>query len=593
MNLNFRAMAALCSVAVSLNTGCESSGSVNMSGGVPPLFSSAGIGGSVIQPYEPTEADFTSAQLADCSIELGEDSVKISGSGAKAVGNSVTINGGGTYRISGSGSQRIVLNSDEDVALILDGVEISSDAGVPIESSGSASLKLTLAENSENIIVSQSRAAISCVGDITINGSGSLFVSGEDGILSDGAVKLCDGSVELSAENNGISGGEYILCAGTDVDISSGAEGLVASVGYVNVTGGSLDVTAGGIGIDAAEAVFISGGDMQLRCGGGSSAVMLIESGEKYPYGRHGGFYTDSAEEYDFSNLVSGDGTAPISKMGIKSGGSVSISGGGVTIDSADDSISASDNVNLEGGSIVISSGDDAIRSEGSIIIVNGTLEVIKSYTALEALAVDIGGGEVKLTSCRDGIKAVGGNDMSFYSSDNVGGEHYVRISGGSVVIDAGGDGIDTGGTAAISGGEVTIFSSDDDSFGSLCYDDSFAISGGTLAAFGSDGLSKAPSMVAGSCLSMMAELTAGSEVTVADEDGAVLFSVKLPKGCSTVVFSSERLQKGKTYHLYSNDELIESVTAVQGISGDGPSGRGLAFDDIHNSDSMANGVVA
>ncbi len=593
MNLNFRAMAALCSVAVSLGTGCESADTQSLSGGISPLFTTGGDVGSLIQPYQPTEDDSAPAELADCTVVLAEDSVRISGGGAKVSGNTVVITNGGVYKLSGSGSQRIVLESSEDVSLILDGVEISSAAGAPIESRGSAQLKLSLAENSDNVLSSVSGSAgIASGGDIVVNGSGSLYVSAENCISSQGAVRLCGGELEFSCDKNGIVSSGYILCAGSMLGISSGAEGMIATEGYVSISGGSVDIVADGSGICASEAVFVSGGNTILRCGGGSSAVMFIESGGRYPYGRHGGFFTDGAREYDFGSLASGDGTAPAEKKGISSGGVVDLSGGTLAIDSADDSISAHGDVVINGGSITASTGDDAIRSKGRITVKSGSVDVSRSYTAIESLSVDILGGELRLSSYRDGIKAAGGNDIGFYSSDSDKSGHYVSISGGSVVIDAGGDGIDSGSTAALSGGEVTIFSTDDRRFGSIYYDDSFALSGGTLAAFGSEGLTRAPSMVSGLCLSVKAEIPAEAEVQLTDSSGEVLFRTVVPKACSTVVFSTEELVSGEEYSISADGEVLNTVTAAQGLSGDGPGGRGGSYEELHGSESTG-GVVA
>lgn len=540
MELNFRAMAALCSVAVSLSSGCESAPADGSSGGVSPLFSSGtGSSESVLMPYAPTEEDFAPVQLADCSIELHGDSVSISGSGARAESGAVRITDGGSYRISGSGSQRILLEGDEDVSIILDGASLQA----PIECTGTARMKLTLAENSDNTLNASGAAGISSGGDITVNGSGSLYIAADSGIFSDGVVKLCGGSIEVAADGNGIH---------------------------------------------AMQAVCISGGEVILNSGGGSSAVMFIESGGRYPGGRHGGFYTDGTQEYDFDELTSGDNTIAFSKKGILSGGAVLINGGSTDIDSADDGISARGDVLINGGIIAASSGDDAVHADGCISVTDGTVEVLKSYTALDSLTADISGGELRLTSYRDGIKTAGGNDMGFFPSDSENADHYVSISGGRLTIDAGGDGIDAGGTAAISGGEVTIFTSSDKRFGSLSYADSFALSGGMLAAFGSDGLTRAPSIVSGICLSLNVPLPADKQISIADSSGDVLFSGTLPRACATAVFSCEQLAAGREYLILADGTEIACVTAKEGLCGDGPTSRGGSYSELPADAGMA-----
>ncbi len=589
MQLNFRAMAALCSVAVSLSSGCESAPADSSSGGVSPIFSGGNHGESLIEPYAPTADDISPAELADCTIELNAQSAEITGRGAVCDGDTVKIQGGGAYRLSGSGALPVIIECDEDISLILDGAELAA----PIRSTGAAQVKLTLADNSINTVNTNASAGISGTGDITVNGTGQLNVTAENGICSDGAVKLCGGTVELMTDASGIICNGYIICAGTSLGIRSGADALITSDSYISITDGVVDITSDGNGMYASEALFISGGETELNCGGGSSAVMFIESGTKYPYGRHGGFSTDGTEEFDFDELSSSDSASPYSKKGISCGGTIRINNGTVKIDSADDAISSSGNIILNGGELSVSSGDDAFHSDSIINVTSGSINVLSSYTAMEALAVDIGGGELNLSSCRDGIKTAGGNDMSFYHGDNDSSEHYVSISGGSTVIDAGGDGIDAGGTAAMSGGSVTIYSASDRRFGSLDYSDSFALSGGTLTAFGSDGFTRAPSMVSGVCLSVMAEIPSGAAVRIESSSGDVLFSTVLPKACSTVIFSSEELKSGEVYRIYADETEITSLTASQGVCGDGPSSRGGTHDNISNGTGNSSGIVA
>ena len=589
MQLNFRAMAALCSVAVSLSSGCESAPADSSSGGISPIFTEGNHGESLIEPYSPTEEDITPAQLADCTIELSAQSAKITGSGAVCDGDTVKIQCGGAYRLSGSGTLPVMIECDEAISLILDGAELNA----PIRSTGAAQIMLTLADNSINTVNTNASAGIIGAGDITVNGTGQLNITAENGIYSDGAVKLCGGTVELMAEASGISCGGYVICAGATLGIRSGSDAITTSDSYISITDGSIAITSDGNGLRAPEAVFVSGGETELDCGGGSSAVMFIESGGKYPYGRHGGFFTDGTEEFDFDELSSGDSALPDSKKGISCGGIIRIDNGTVKIDSADDAISSSGNIILNGGELTVSSGDDAFHSDSIINVTSGSINVLNSYTAMEALAVDIGGGELRLSSCRDGIKTAGGNDMSFYHGDNDSSEHYVSISGGNTVIEAGGDGIDAGGTAAMSGGSMTIYSAAGKSFGSLDYSDSFALSGGTLAAFGSDGFTRAPSMVSGVCLSVMAEIPSGAKVRIESGSGDILFSTVLPKACSTVIFSSEELISGEEYRIYADEAEITSLTASQGVCGDGPSSRGGTHDNISNGTGNSSGIVA
>ncbi len=587
MNLNFRAMAALCSVAVSLSSGCESVGTDSSSGGVSPLFSSGNSGSNITEPYAPTETDFVPSDTAGCTIRLSENGVGIDGVGAQAQGDSVLISSGGVYRLTGSGEQRIVLDCNEDVSLILQDARLAS----PIESNCPL-LTVTLADDTNNsVIVSDDETGITSHGDILINGNGYLSVNAGSGIRADGDVKLCGGKIELITDGDGICGGN-IISADTSLEMICSGNGLNAENGYVSISGDIIDITSAENGILATDAVFISGGETDISCGGGSSAVVFIEADDRYPYGRHGGFFTDGTQEFDFSKLTSADKISPVSKKGISSGGYLRINGGRISIDSADDSISAHGDILIDGGDTVLSSGDDAVHAYGNLTINSGSVSVGKCYTGIECLSLDINGGTAHIRSTRDGVKTAGGNDMDFIGSDNDRSHHYVSISGGELTIEADGDGIDAGGTAAISGGAVLIFSATDDDFGSLDYSDSFALSGGTFAAFGSDEATKAPSIVSGICISLDVQLSAGSTVEITD-GGNVLFTATLPTEAHSLIFSSEELAKGTKYHVTANGEEIYSLTATQGICGNGPRGRGGNTADMPDGTGTASGIVA
>ncbi len=601
MGFGFRTLAALCSVALSINTGCarripaaEDSHDIKS-----PFFAVGEDNGTSYIPAAavPSEEDITPAENADCRIVFGSGDTKISGRGAAIMGNDIIIQRDGVYSLSGECMDGRISVTAENVSLILDGLTLSCTQNAAIEYSGGGRLMLTLAQGSESSLKCQNTVLL-CRGDIVINGTGSVHFDGDSGIHADGAVKLCGGDVTVSSVEDGISSGRYVLLSAGSTEIYSGGDGIrvtgsEADSGYFSIQSGRLSVNSSADGVQTDNGIFVSGGDMSLTCGGSSSAVMYVET-DSGVYGRHGGFFSDTSSPFDFSDLVSGDGSKAGSKKGLRTAGAVVINGGRVGISSADDCMNAGMYISIGAGDVTLVSGDDGIHCDGGVDISGGSVRIDGSYNAIEGMSVDIKGGEIALSSFRDGINTAGGNDISYTGSADS-ADRYISISGGALTVIAGGDGIDSGGTAAMSGGAVTISSADKPSFGSLYYSNSFMLSGGTLAAFGSDGMTKAPSIVSGPCISVFIDAEKGDTVALSDSSGTELFSYQLPDACGSFIYSSSLITVGRQYVISINGSEVQSITAENGLCGGGPdSNSNTRFDDIiGDAGGSSQGVVA
>lgn len=586
MNLNFRTLAAFCSVAVALSSGCRGSQDVQHdSDAVSPLFSQhAQDAYADIVPVEASAEELTPASSYDCTIRFDEDSIGVRGDAVQINGRSAVITEGGCFSVTGECTDgKLVIDSAEPVSLILAGLKLSGD--IVIECLQETSLSVTLEEGSENSLSGET-AAISAAGTVVINGGGLLELSGGSAILC-GGLKLCGGVLDITSQRDALVCGEYLVAVAGETSVSSGGDGVRVTSdgdnGYFSMSGGVLDVVSAQDGIHAQSAVFVSGGELKLNSGGGSTAVMHFRSGRSYPYAKHGGFATDGSVEFDFSALTSGDGRSAPSKKGIKTDGVVRINGGSTEVSSADDSVYARGDVQISSGALLLSSGDDAIHADNTLAVSGGSVEVSDSYNALEGRTVSVEGGMLDLSAFGDGISAV-----SPVKEDS---GCYISISDGIVMILADGDGISSEGNAAVSGGEVTVYSSSKDG-GSLVYADSFAVSGGTLAAFGARG-SRAPSVVSGVCVSVFAEASAGSTVQLEDSTGSVLLSRELPVSCGTVILYMEGLRAGESCKLTSDGEVLAQIETTDGICGGGPDGRDTGGVVTQIKDGAQSGAVA
>ncbi len=139
-------------------------------------------------------------------IQLNGDTIRVDGLGATAEGSLVTISSAGIYQISGTltdGQVIVDTQDEEDVTLILAGVDITSQSSAPIYIVSAEKVILTLAAGFENVITdgdstvnldenSEPNAAIFSKDDLTINGEGSLTVNANynNGIASKDDLKI-------------------------------------------------------------------------------------------------------------------------------------------------------------------------------------------------------------------------------------------------------------------------------------------------------------------------------------------------------------------------------------------------------------------
>jgi hypothetical protein len=508
--------------------------------------------------YDATDLEWD----ASSAVEIGLDgTTATAGEGVTVDGSTVTITAPGTYVVSGELTDgRLVVDTavEGTVQVVLDGATIHSATSAPFSVTAADEVVVILADGSANALSDEAgyevvdadgepNAALFSAADLTIAGSGSLTVEAaeNDGIASQDGLVIAGGSIEVTAVDDGIRGKDQLIVRDGTVEVTAGGDALKADNaeeegrGYVAVLGGRVDLTAGADGIDAATQVSITGGTTVVEAGGGSSAQP--------------------------------DSTT--STKGIKGSSCVSISDGTVEVDSADDALHSNGTVDVSGGSVALATGDDAVHADAAVTVSGGEVVVTDSYEGLESAAITIAGGSTDITSSDDGINAVGGNDGSGTAGPGGGGDSFssssgaVTISGGTLLIDAGGDGLDSNGSITMTDGLVLVNGPTQNGNGPLDYNGTYAISGGTLVATGSAGMAMAPSSGSdqGSLLATFTSQSAGTLVTVRSADGDVILSFAPSKAYASIAVSTPALEDGVTYEIVVGGTT--SATATDGLS--------------------------
>lgn len=269
-----------------------------------------------------------------------------------------------------------------------------------------------------------------------------------------------------------------------------------------------------------------------------------------------------------------------ISRKGIKAGADIYINGGNITADCSSDSIHSNSDITISGGNLELSSGSQAIHADNTLSITNGNTDILKSYEGLEASVIDISGGNISIVSDDDGFNASDGSSSGAMgqSTDDV----AVKISGGTVYVNAEGDGLDSNGTMIISGGNVIVDGPSKSGNGSLDSNNGISLEGGTLIAVGSSGMTEYPDTDSNQkFLAMTADISSGFTFKVCLENSGII-EYKPQKdysGSVSIIVSTPELSENNEYTLYIDDTESGVYKANEIPAGSLGGGRGGGFN--------------
>lgn len=439
-------------------------------------------------------------------------------------------------------------------------------------------------------------------GVITIKAAGVYVLSGT---LSDGTIVVDagdDDKVQLVLDGASITAADYaaIYAKNADKVFVTLAEGtdnsLTVSGDYVQTDDNNVD------------AVIFAKCDLTL--GGSGSLTVKDTTG-------HGIVSKD--------DLVVTGGTYTIDSQDhcLNGKDSVRIADGTFNLSCDEDGIHAGNDdqqdgyVYIEGGDINISVGDDAIHAEGLLIITGGDIDITKCYEGVEGHKILVTGGDIDVVSSDDGFNAAGGSSSSDSSDDNKGGfgggpggpgmggvdmdadyDAYILITGGTININADGDGIDSNGYLGITGGSIYVLGPSNNGNGALDYGIYAAITGGEIVAVGGSGMAQGFGDESTQCSALInfdEWIDAGETVTLTDSDGKEVFSYKVDKKFNSVVISTADMKQGETYTLTVGDQsstfTLDDITYIEGSGGmQGPGGNSGNGDMQRPDGSSDNG---
>lgn len=472
------------------------------------------------------------------SIILSDGATSCDSGDVNIDNDTITISKEGVYVLSGTLSNgQIVVDAEESkVQLILSGVSVSNASTAAVYVKNADKVFLTLAEGTSNTLsVTDEFAAID------ENNIDAVVFSKDD---------LClNGTGELT-----------VSCAS--------GHGVV-SKDDLKVTGGTYIITATGHALSGKNSVRIANGSFTLRTG--TSTI-----------------HSENEEEEEKGYIYIADGTFTIASegKGINATAGVYLLNGTYEMETEDDSIHSDADCIVEAGNYTLTSGDDGIHAGENLMIEGGTITVSDSYEGLEGMTITINDGKICVTSSDDGLNAAGGTDGSgFGGRGSFGGKqggdvfggtgstgsYWIKINGGSIWVNAGGDGMDSNGTAEFNGGTVYVSGPTDNGNSALDSEMGMTVNGGTIVAAGSSGMAEnfSSDSTQGAIL-LTYESSMNGTITLSDENGNELVICTPEKSYNCVQISCDGIAVGKTYTVTSgiNAQTIEMTELIYGNSG-------------------------
>lgn len=586
---------------LSLLAGCGAKkGNTDVNGGLMvPGDDSAINAPPVTVDFSKTDSDMFTERDGKTEYDASKAvTIQLNGTTATASSNSVKISGAtvqiteeATYVISGELTDGMLIVNAPDTAklqIVLNGANITSKTSAALYILEADKVFVTLADGTSNSLANGGSftaiddnnidGALFSKQDLTLNGSGSLTVTSPagHGIVCKDDLVVTGGNYTIHCASHAVDANDSVRITNASFAIDAGKDAIHcentedAEKGFIYISSGTVQAEAEGDGIAASAYLQIKDGSFDLLIGGGS------ENGTKASSGNYGGFMGGPGGMRPGGNQNTAATDASVSMKGLKAANSILISGGSFQINSADDSIHSDASVIINGGTFTIASGDDALHAEDTLTVTAGKIDISQCYEGLEALHIDVRGGDIKLQASDDGLNAAGGTDQSgteggrdgMYGggpggmgggrpggggpggmSSNANGS--IKISGGRLYIQSSGDGLDANGTLEISGGFTVVVGPTQGDTATLDYDISGVITGGTFIGTGAAAMAQTFSGSEQGVVAVgVGNQAAGTKIVLKDQSGNVVIEYAPELNFAVVILSSPDIKKGETYSI-------------------------------------------
>lgn len=453
----------------------------------------------------------------------------------------ITITKAGNYKLTGTyeGQIKVEAGDSDMVRLILNNATITNSTGAAINVVEADEVVIYTASGTTNTVSDGSSysdtasgspdAAIYSKSDLTLAGEGTLKVEGkyEEGIHTTDGLVIASGTLEVSAANTGIKGKDYVDILDGTITVTATKDGIKATNdtdgnrGWVRLSGGTVNISAGDDGFKAERVLEISGGTLNIT-------------------------QANEGIEAQYINIL--DGT--------------------VNVTSSDDGINASYSTTSTSTESASTSTTQTTQNNQGNQSAQGNQAAPQAPSG-SAGQVPAGGGQAPSGGGAGGGMGqppagggMGGGGGTFEVVDAT-----INITGGTVTVNANGDGIDSNGTATLSGGTLVVNGPFTGGNASLDTNGDLLLNGATVTAGNSGDMFEAPATSSTSGyvkISNVSSLSAGTTVQVADSSGNVVANYKVTNSNTALILvSSSKITKGQSYTVYTTTDSVDASSTT------------------------------
>ena len=491
-------------------------------------------------------------------ITLADQTATVTGQGASFSAQTLTITQAGTYVLTGSGKnlKLVVEVADTDqVHLVFQNLTLEGE-GTLLQVNKAQEVVISLAEGSQNALTESQasddekvKATIHSQVPLTLNGTGSLTLTAltKNALEVEDDLKVLSGTYTVKAANHGFKAEGALNIEAATLTIEAGKDGLHAehdeTTERANI---SLNPTQ--LSIAATEDGVDTGNELTIK--GGTITVSQSEEGlEARVIRQLGGDVTiKSSDDGVNASAGSSNKTSDTSATSKTTDASA-------TSNTADTSSSASQATT---DSATASAPDSQAAADPAATSQPDQASEDKNQTppAPPAGQAPPQGGQPPQDGQGPGGMPPGGQEESDPSLE-------IILEGGTLTVDAEGDGIDSNGTVTISGGSLVVNGSVHDGNGPLDASGDITITGGTVWALGTSDMLQgfAQGSTQASITANIAG-TAGQTLIILDANGKEVARQTASKDFQAVIMSSADLVDGQTYTIQV-DGTTQTATAA------------------------------
>lgn len=532
-----------------------------------------------------TAAEGTTNTLADTDRSQQKPKSVINADG------NLTLNGTGTLNIIANNKNAVKTDTNlliSDVSLIINSVDhgICADGTLTINSGNFYIVSDNDAIKSSPDEVSETLPASVLIngGDFTITSAGDAIASDNELTINGGTFNITSGSDTVSASSatsqKGLKAAENLTVYGGTFNIDS-ADDAVHSNNYIYILGGSFTVSTGDDAFHADTSLIVgkeNGNDEDINIIVEKSGEGL-EGGTVYVYSgtiditssddginAAGGDGSGQLKGNDNFNPGGGGGKGPAMNGAMRGGfdtardGTQNDTSPAFVTDDADVETAqtpdskltpgeAPKNTPKGGASDRLNKKEDAAKSADS------SSEMPKDGAQMpqdSEITGSMNENALPGRGSRPSDGAQNAPDMRTVTIPSESREDYaIYIYGGSIKVNAGGDGIDSNGNIYVYGGQTLIFGSENGSNAAIDYGDfgfGCSVSGGTLLAVGYSqmaGLPSQDSTLKYTAFTLPSELKSGDSAVIYNENQNAVFEFEAIKRANHVVFTSGEITEG------------------------------------------------